>query len=415
MKINFRSLLGSNKFILIISVILSVCIWINMSLSSDNVSTVTISNIPIQINLSEVAIENGLQIFSGNDQTASVTVTGNRVALGSINPEDIVISAQTAGTITSTGNITLSLSARKTNASDNFEITSPVSPSVITIFVDYSKRTTLDIENRIRYNIADGYHGEVTLSADKITLQGPLSEISKVETVAIDGEIPGLLTKSAELQCDIKLYDATGSEVNSSMITTSENLITANVSVSPEKEVPLKVNFANAPSGIHIDNFIAVSPKSIHVAGPADVLDKLEYVSTEEIDFSTLRNKKSIHTLELNLPENCINLNENKTAKVTVDLSNFSKRTINSKKLSVVGTNHDYNYNVTTDSLAVAVNGNKSQLGSLTSSDIICEIDASKLDGSTGSLSLPVKIKILGADTCWAYGSYKANVNITKK
>ena len=89
-------LFSNTKFVLIISLLLSVVIWIMVSLSDTNESNVTISNIPININLSESATNSGLKIFSGADQTASVTVTGNRVAMGSVSSDDIVVSAPNA-------------------------------------------------------------------------------------------------------------------------------------------------------------------------------------------------------------------------------------------------------------------------------------------------------------------------------
>ena len=67
-----------------------------MSFSDSNETTATISNIPIQITLSDDAVDNGLQIFTGNDQTASVTVTGNRAILGSVAASDVTVAPLSA-------------------------------------------------------------------------------------------------------------------------------------------------------------------------------------------------------------------------------------------------------------------------------------------------------------------------------
>lgn len=415
MKINLRASLNNNKLLIVISVIISICLWVSMSLGSDNESTTIISNIPIQISLSEQAAEDGLQIFSGDDQTASVNVTGNRVSIGSLDSTDISVSALTAGTITSPGTYPLSLTARKTDATGNFEISSPVSPSVITIFVDRAKKTTFEVENRIKYSVAEGYHGEVTLSSPSVTIKGPQTEVSKVASVAVEGAIKGELTKDAELQCDVKLYDMSGSEISSSLITLSEESVLANVTVSPEKIVPLRVAFDNKPSGINMDSYLSIEPDSILISGPEDTLDKLSCVYTESVDFTKLSNEKTDLELDLNIPEKCMNLSDTKTASVKIDLTDFDRKKIETGKITVNGLSSEYRCAVTTESVSINIFGKKNDLDKLKPSDVSCQIDASEIDGTTGSISLPVKVNISGSDTCWAYGEYKANITVTKR
>lgn len=414
MKNNFKSFVGNNKVLIIISLLLSIIIWVSMSLGSENESTTIISNIPIQINLSDNAVDDGLQIYSGNDQTASVTVTGNRVSIGSLVSSDINVSALTAGTITSPGTYPLSLTARKTDATGNFEITSPVSPSVITIFVDRPKISIFEIDNRIKYSVAEGYHGEVALSADTITIKGPNTEVSKVASVAIEGEIKGELTKDAEIQSDVILLDSSGSEISSSLITTSEENILATVSVSPEKEVPLKVAFTDKPAGLNVDPYVSIEPKSILICGPEDTLEKLDAVYTEPIDFTKLNNNITEFELDLVLSDKCMNLSETKTATVKINFKDFTKKRMVTNNFTVTGLSDEYKYNVTTESLSVDILGKKSSIDKLKPSDINCRIDASQIDGTTGSISLPVTVQILGSNSCWAYGEYKANITVTK-
>ena len=63
-----------------------------MSMGTTNDTTVTISNIPIQIELPDQLDNNGLQVFRDTKQTATVTVTGSRAVLGSIGTKDITVS-----------------------------------------------------------------------------------------------------------------------------------------------------------------------------------------------------------------------------------------------------------------------------------------------------------------------------------
>ncbi len=409
-------LFRNNKFVLIVSAMIAVSIWVLMSLSNTNESDRVISNIPIQINLSDEAVKNGLEIFSGNDQTASVTVKGNRVTLGSISSDDIVVSAQTAGSISTSGTYALSLTTRKANSADNFEIISTATPSVITVYADYPKEAQFDIENKIKYSVAENYHADVTLSADEIKVNGPQSEVSKIASVAIEGTIGGEMREDKSSEFDVKLYDSLGSEISNGMIDLSEKTVTVNFSVLPEKEVPIKLAYKNKAKGLNVDSFASVSPNKILVSGPADVLENLEYVSTEAIDFTKLSNKREKLDLALDLPDKVVNLSENDSIRVNLDLRSYRTKTIRVSKdhFIVRGLDASYSYTFSTDELNVVLKGSKSKLDDIKASNITCKINASDIDGTTGSISLPVSITFDGVDSCWAYGDYNVNIIVTK-
>lgn len=416
-RFSLSRLFRNNKFVLVISLIISVMIWVLISLSNTNESDTTITNIPIQINLSDDAVNNGLKIFSGADQTASVVVKGNRVTLGSITSDDIVVSAQTAGTISTSGTYALSLTAKKAMSTNNFEISSSVSPSVITVFVDHSKTASFKIDNKLKYNVTDGYHADVTLSADEIKVTGPQSEVSKISTAVIEGTIGGEISEDKSSEFDVKLYDSTGTEISNGMFELSDTSVTANFSVLPEKEVPVNLSYKNKPASLNIDSFIDINPRKILIAAPQSTLKNIAHISTEQIDFNELPNKKNVLTLNLNTPDKVSNLNDNKSVKATLDLRSYkSKRvrlTNNNFKLN--GLDNAYSYYFLTDVLNVSVNGPKSKLKKITSADISCVIDASDIDGTTGSISLPVKVSLKNSDYCWVYGEYKVNVYVYKQ
>ena len=109
-----------------------------------------------------------------------------------------------------------------------------------------------------------------------------------------------------------------------------------------------------------------------------------------------------------------MNLSETKTATVKINLKDFTKKRMVTNNFTVTGLSDEYKYNVTTESLSVDILGKKSSIDKLKPSDINCRIDASQIDGTTGSISLPVTVKILGSNSCWAYGEYKANITVTK-
>ncbi len=187
-KFSLNSLLRNNKFVLIVAVLVSVSIWVYMSMGSSNDTTVTVANIPIQIELPADLSDNGLQVFSGGDQTASVTVTGNRAIIGSISESDIIVSAS-AASIDTSGDYELSVTAAKSNPSASFTIQQNITPSTVKVYVDYLRESAFNIQDSVVYKVSDGYYASTSLSNDTVAISGPQSVITKIAKVSAVAEV----------------------------------------------------------------------------------------------------------------------------------------------------------------------------------------------------------------------------------
>lgn len=416
-KFSLNKLMQNNKFIFVLAILISFSIWLYSGLGATNDTNVTLSNIPIQIELTDEARDNGLQIFSGSEQTASVTVTGNRAVLGAVNESDVTVTAA-ANTINSPNTYDLAVSASKTNPSANFQITSAVVPSSIRVVVDYFRESTYQIlDNHIVYKVADGYYGVTSLSSKAVVISGPQTEISKIDKVYAVAEINGTLTESVETDAELVLYDKNNNKLSTELFTMDVKTVKATVTVLPEKTVEVKPTFVNIPDGLEItDDMISIEPSTILLAGPAEVLNETTSVNLEAIDFSTMKaEKKTFPSLGIDIPTDCKNLSNSTSAKVTLDLSGLSSKSFTVEKFSVDGLSKEYKAEVTQKSISVTIVGPKNEIDSLTSSDITAAIDTSNSKGITGSVQMPVTFKINGAKSCWAYGDYKANLTISEK
>lgn len=415
-KLSLNKLMMNNKFVLVLSLVISLTIWIYMSYGSTGDTEMTISNIPIQIDLSDDAKNSGLQIFSGAEQTASITVTGNRAMLGTVTASDVTVTAA-ANTIDSSGNYTLPVSVTKNNPSSNFQIKSTVVPSVINVVVDYFRESTFQIQENVVYKVADGYYASTSLATKSIIISGPQTEISKIDKVSAIAEIGGTLTDTSTTNADIVLYDKDGNEISTDLLSMDFTTVKATVSVLPEKTVDVKLNFTNKPSGLEItSDMVSIQPSTILLAGSKTVLDKTDFVNLESIDFSTLKNQKvTFDSLGIDIPSDCKNISNSTTAKVTLDLSGLTSKKITVDTFTVKGLSDKYTSEVTQKSIDITVIGPSSQIDDLDSDSVTGVIDVSDSNGTTGSVQMPVSFTFKGADSCWAYGSYKSNLTISEK
>ncbi len=404
---------SKNYVIFILAVIISIGIWTYMSLNSSNDTTVTISNVPIQMDLSESSRKLGLQIFTDEKQTASVTVTGNRTILGSVTESDLTVTAA-ASSVNSSGNFTLPVSAAKKNLSSNFQITGST-PSSVSVMVDYYKESTFQIQDKILFGVADGYYGATSLPYNSITISGPQTEVMKIKQVAAVASVEDNLLETTDVEADIVLYDENGNELSQKLLTMSFRTLTATISVLTEKSVKVEAGYVNKPSGLDLTNLVEIHPSGILLAGPDDVMKTLVSIKTEEIDFSTLSDEAvTFNTLAINIPEKCKNISNNATAQVKIDLSGMTKKTFDVDTFKVEGLSSAYKAEVTSKNISVTVIGPKSEIESLDADKITATISVTDPAVKTGSVEMPVTFRFDGASSCWAYGKYTANLNISE-
>ena len=415
-KLSLNKLFQNNKFLIILSLVISTITWVYMSMGTTNDTSVTISNIPIQIELPDQLVNNGLQVFSDTEQPATVTVTGSRAVLGSISTKDITVTAATNG-IDSAGTYQISLSAVKTNPSANFQIISTVTPSNVNVIVDYLRETSFPIQENVVYKVADGYYASTSLASKNITISGPQTEIAKIAKVSASAELDGILDDSTSATADILLYDKSGNRISTDLLKMEFGTVEASISVLPEKTVKVVPEFMNKPEGLNLgDDMLSVEPSEILLAGPKKVLDNTKSIKLESIDFATLSNKRYEYNDQgINIPTDCKNISNSTAAKVVLDLSSLSKKTYTVDSFKVSGLSSEYKADVTQTNMSVTVIGSKKELENLKSSDIECIIDTSDQSGTVGSVQMPVTFKLKGTSTCWVSGSYKANITISEK
>lgn len=415
-KFSLNKLFQNNKFLIVLALVISSITWVYMSMGTTNDTSVTISNIPIQIELPDQLDNNGLQVFSDTEQTATVTVTGSRAVLGSISTKDITVTAATNG-IDSAGTYQISLSAVKTNPSANFQIISTVTPSNVNVIVDYLRETSFPIQENVVYKVADGYYASTSLASKNITISGPQTEIAKIAKVSASAEIDGTLDDSTSTTANIILYDKSGNKISTDLLKMEFDTVEASISVLPEKTVKVVPEFVNKPDGLDLgDDMLSVEPSKILLAGPKNVLDRTDSVKLESIDFATLSNKRYEYDAQgINIPTDCKNISNSTAAKLILDLSDLSKKTFTVDSFKVSGLSSKYKADVTQTNMSVTVIGSEKELKDLKSSDIECVIDTSDQSGTVGSVQMPVTFKLKGTSTCWVSGSYKANITISEK
>ena len=416
-KIKLNKLFYNNKFVALFSVISSIIIWVVMSFSDTQSTPITINDIPVNIALSDAAVEDGLQIFKGKDISASVEISGSRFVVGQVTKNDIqVFTPQSASTITSPGNYTLELSAKKierVGAFQNYEIVSDVKPSVVTVMVDRYREAEFTIEPEINFTPKSNFYvGATNLSEQKIILSGPESEISKVKKVKVSANLPGKTDSTISLKLPIDLYDAYDKKIMSETISTSIKEVEVNIPILAKKEVSVIANFENVPYNLDLSkSLVNVSPAKLEIAGPEDTIKNLKTINLDKINLNDVNLQNSSFELPINLPQNCKSLSGVYTAKVNFDLSQFKEKNITINKISCKNVPNGKKASIYDNTLNLKIIAPANEINNIKSSDITAEIDFYEITDVTTSMQMPVKFSIHNFK-CWVCGEHFVNVRL---
>lgn len=417
-----------NKFfsnditLLVLSLIIAFGIWFVINANAQVDGTKTIQGIPITIELSKDATDDGLEVFGLNDQTASVDVSGNRITVGSLDADDIKVEAYQAGTIIAPGSYTLQLSAKKNSVKTNYNIATSITPKDVTVFVDKKTTKEFSITDEIVYKVDEGYYANSSLAESVVTVTGPEAEVLSIDKAVIQGTFEGSIKDTKKEVYDLVFLDSKGQKLNIHYSTPSVSSVQVSLTALPTLDVELVVETINEPSA-HPD--LVVSPKTIKIAAEQSELDKIvdKKVSIGTLDFATLDNSK--HTLEYGivLPPGCKNLSDITSAEVKIDLSEYNTKKVTLTDFELENIDLDtYSVELNTTSLDVEVCGPSSAVSDIEASDIISKVDfTDKLDedfkkSANASLELPFTFEVKKRfSRCWVVGTYTVTVNISLK
>ena len=416
-----------NTFVLAFSFVVAVVVWFIMSANSAS-RNVVIHDVPIQVQISSAAQEEGLQIFNMSYNTADVEVSGNNLLTSRLTADDFEVSVTLNPTSTKVaGNtlqkMTLQVRAVKTNSMGSYEIAS-VSPEEVTVEYDRSREVTFPIENHIQYSSADGYYaGTPVLSADNVTISGPESAVNRINHVAVSYNVENALRQDASFTCPIRLYDQNNQEITDTSgmyLTMNVDTIDVTIPVTPVKTVSLTASTLHQPEGF-LESRIQVSPSEITIAGASDVLSGISEIQLDTIiDFAQLDvDGTNVFTSDITLPSGVRNISAVgdavSQATVTINLNGYEEASVTASAANIQLVNAPTGAQLSTSSLPVSVVGPEAQVTRLTGSEVSVQVDLSNFQDRTGTVEVPATVTLTGAaaDSCWVVGEYTVSVNFS--
>lgn len=413
-KFSLRKLIYNDKYLIVLSVIAAVVIWIatSINLSPETTKSVTV---PVTVDFSGTLAEQlGIQYFDSTDITVDVTISCQRYLARDITADDISASLRT-DTVTSAGYQSVQILV-STRGTDEFSIESYYPTSVAGLYDVYQEQS---FPVQLKYTntdfCADGYvAGAITLSSDEVLVGGPKTYVSQIDRVEATISLDSNLSESQLVDLAPVALDSSGKKLD---YITFENSITANIPILKVENLSPQVNLVNAPVNVQnivdIDYSVSKIQAGVLESGENAVLD------IGDINFNEISPGKNEFTFDLTQLSGVVVLDGTDEVTVTVTVpDDYETRDIRVSASNVTISPPD-GYTAQAVSLpdtTITVVGSSSALENLSSSNLVlsCDLKQNGNSVSTGVNEYVLSVSVNDAPDVWVYGSYTVRVNVTE-
>ncbi len=423
-KQRISDLFYDNRFLLVFSVLFAVIAWLIVATEFAETQN-TISNVPVQINYSNVNNNlGGLQPFLDKEYTVDVTISGKRYIVESDDIKDDILVVADTSLVNSVGDFPLNLTVTSKSVRPEYEFVS-VSPQITEkITFDYLKEQEFKIIPELAFvndAVRDGFHlGEITVSdVSTVKVSGPETAVKKVAGVVARAEHNGDLRQSTSVDATIVAIDKSGNPVQGVNFNRTSSKVSIKVPVYSIQTLPITCSFSNIPSeyigSIPFEYTVSPSTASFGIFDGDTAKESIELAT--KIDFNKLNIGKNVFTVNLGSNDfpGGILLDDTVTEiTVTVNVTN-----VVSKKLSVSPENiklENVPNGISVDFSEfqfseVTLIGPQENISALTDGNLVLIADFGEYDDiESDSLVVPVRVS---DGYCWSFGEYYAKYNIS--
>ncbi len=403
-----KRMFTNNWSLKLLAIFFSVLLWLTVVNVDDPTQTRTFTTNVDLVN-TESLTDNGkyYEIPEGSN-TVSFRVTAKRSVMEKLSGSDFTATAD-LNYLEDDGRVPVTIVAN----SGSGGITISSKQQFIQLVVGDQMTVKHDITVETTGDPADGCKvSETKANPASVSISGPDDVIKKVAKVVAYADVEGA---NENLSCNATLHflDQAGNEIDQSRISTDQDAITVDVTISHVKSVPVQVETSGSlADGLTLES-IVVNPSTVDITGNADVINEITEIVVDDNVVNLSRVTENFTTtVDLNsyLPDGVKIDGDSAQATITVTVASAQTTTINvpTANLTIRNLPSGYKASFLQTTVAVKISGSKEDLASLDEDSISGYVDG---DGLTaGSHSVTV---VLILDDGLSASSATTNITVT--
>lgn len=312
---------GRTLIIKLICVLLSLGLWLYISIVENPLRTYELKNIPVELINEDALVNSKFAIVNKQQFTVDLKLEGPSSEVANIKKEDFKIVADMSAYALKNGENAIPVQIISYPENINIKNNGFLG---IKVNLEEFIQKEFTIKSKVKATFKENiYEKEQTISPSKVTVKGGKSSIDKINEAILTGEEKDI-DKNSRKEYNIKFVDLLGNEVNN--VEAGEKTAELSISITNGKFVPINLKIiGKALPGFKMDGY-ELSKSNINILGDGQTLDKIQAIDTEVVDMSSLEEDHEFD-VKLKLPEGVSVQNGEDVIKVRVKISREQKVT----------------------------------------------------------------------------------------
>lgn len=380
----------NNRNLKILSFVIGFIIWLFSMNSLNPMTTIRISNVPVQIINEDIIEATGKTFNMSESQFVTVKITDTRSNTDKIKREDIIVTGDLS-------KLSYVYSIPLTATSSTFP------NAVLDIVGDETMKINLEdkidkefiVEIKKINEDKNALYIETEPIEEKFIVSGAKSIIDTLDKVVVELDCSTITKETTTLNLIPSVYDKNGKRVQERLLHFNDSTVSLNLSYLPKKTVPLNVVIKGNNNINNVSN-ISSNPSEITIAGNEYTLSNISEVKVdiEVLSDVALNNGEYIKNIDIKeyLPKNTSLVGDSNEVTITIKLKTPNSRifTFTKDQIELRNVNPNLYPRLKDDNFALTLQGNIDLLNSLTHKDVVPYIDLKDL--SAGEYNLMIQI-----------------------
>lgn len=409
-----KKIFDSNYSWAILSLILSICLWVYISSVEETVQQNTYSGIPVVFMGEETIRDNRGLIISEVDTTSvRVKITGNRRALGKFNAGDLqAVIDVTSVTQANENSWTYKLSFP--SGVDTSGFVYELYPETINFKVEKEASKTVPVQGVFDGSAAEGFIANsdtLLFEPSEITVYGTEEELATIHHAWVTVKGEGISASFTENRPYV-FMDENSNELSLKHCSTDVQHIATTLTVNTIKEVAIALDIIPGGGATEANCEIKMDIDRITLSGDADELESMEKLIIGSIDLSDYAEDFEV-VIPLQLADGVVCLSGETEITVTGRFIDLESKEFEATDLRYNNLQEGYKAGMVTKKLKVVIRAPKETLDKISADDIRVVADLTDYTTASGHVKVPAKVYIDGVTGAGAVGDYTLTISIT--
>lgn len=403
-------------FFMVLSVFVSVLLWLYVSVIEDPEGEGEVRNVQITFAGVDALAARNLSVISNEPPSLRLTFRGRRSDLNEIDNKNVSVVVDLSQ-ITYAGTIRCPYTVVLPDNVKNSLFMIGNSSTYVNLFVDQIDTKFVDVRLVSNITAAEGFMVEQSvIDPREIRIKGPATVLSKIEYAEATLNRTDV-DQSIDTTLNYLFKDAEGNIVDSTNITPDTPSVRVSVPILKTKKITLDVDIRDGGGITLLDNVnYKITPDSIVISGDAATLDTVNVLKLAQIDLSKVKADNSSLPFKIVLPNGCENLSGVDSATVEIEIVGAKRREVRVSNIETINENlpEGYMISLITKELPVTLRGPEGIVGFVNPINVRVVVDLADLQLQPGQiLSPPAKVFVDGYNNrVGAVGDYSVPMEI---